>query len=73
METKIQLPDFETFTLTEEEGRELKRILEEKEYRLDLLEFHKENMIYLSNPWVQEKLKERDREDRARNFVEFKI
>ena len=73
METKNQLPDFETFTLTEEESSHLKKVLKENEYRLDILEFHKANMIFLSYGWVQEKVKERYRAVPSLNFVEFEI
>lgn len=73
METKYQLPDFETFTLTEEESSNLKKVLKENEYRLDILEFHKANMIFLSYSWVQEKLKKRYENMENRNWAEFCI
>lgn len=73
METKYHMPDFETFTLTEEESINLKKVLKKNEYRLDILEFLKANMIFLSYSWVQEKVKERYRAVSSLNFAEFKI
>lgn len=72
METKDQLPDFETYSLTEEEDSRLKWMLRETS-KVTVLQVYDESMALLKLDWVQEKLKKRYENMENRNWAEFWI
>lgn len=71
-EMKDQLPDFETYSLTEEEDSRLKWMLRETS-KVTVLQVYDESMALLKLDWVQEKLKKRYENIENRNWAEFWI
>lgn len=70
METKYQLPDFETYSLTIAEKAEMDEKVVSK---VSVLSMHLEALEMLKLDWVQEKLKKRWENLENRDWAEFKI
>ena len=70
METKYQLPDFETYSLTTAEKAEMDEKVASK---VSVLSMHLEALEMLKLDWVQEKLKKRWENLEGRDWAEFRI